>query len=785
MDKELFGEESESDSECQPLVHQGRRKRPSFTRPVDPSEPKLKKRRKSSINPESNLDDSNLEIPDSDEEFGDDDPLLPSANETCPEVSDPVPNDLEEDEDDDEFLDLLDGLQDDDEEEEEQEAPAVAAAAVAMPNTPAKSQSQYSQNDGKKKKKYKDQVQRLNSALKHGREQEKREKKRQQTDFETHSGIRMQSRVMDQSALDTRLRRIEVIKLKDLHTRHKRKLVPNAFAVIGVIGSKLCKTSAKSGNKFLIIRLTDLNHCELACFVFNDEARMKYSGMADGTVVALGGAKIMDKNNAQDMALQITTKDQMLPIGHALDYGKCKAMKRDNTPCTAVVNTNYVLYCPFHSKKKYEKAVSKRAGLNNQKVGKNHHGFGNTRYQKISQGGFMYKGQRVTADAEVARKKKRRANKCQIIQTNMNKYQNNPRAMGMLMSTKNRMVKGKNGRMHVGKASDFPKGMKLMNNPGRVRNDGLCGNKQRKRTSALESRLMRPARPHLGRGWDQPKVSRQDKYMEHAAKLGIKKPKPFPSRSRQSSNRNTFGMSGPPKLNFRSLDPNNTDFDSLKEAPRRFGGGGGDPSRKKQCVSALDRYPGGGPPPRVSTDENKWNAPCDPPKSKKPKSAFAAAFGKNIDRERLLKRGSKFKTEADHAKFDQQMGRVNAIVADEHRNEAKEQVTKFSKVCVFKCKHPGCPQGLKYYRKKNPICVRDGHQFKMKKADVYSFQCQKCGKKDQQIGRKQYKGACRKCGSTNVVAASFYRTAKAGKIHDEKLRTTTQSELGRWTGNGF
>jgi len=642
--------------------------------------------------------------------------------------------------DDDDFLDLLADLQEEAEEEH-----------IDIAKLPTKEPFKK-----EPKKKYKSQLDVLDAARRRGKWKAKAEELKRKHDIEKHSGLRMKSRKMSQESINDRLKKAEVIKLKSLCHMHRQNLIPKVWAIVGCLASKLTRTTKKTGDKFLVLKISNLNHVEVAVFVFNAEAVMKYSGFPEGSVVAIGGAKLMDKRGDDDVALSVSSANQILLLGYALDFGKCVALRRDGKPCTAVVNTNYALYCPFHTKKSFEKAASKRGDCNRSFQAKKDNYFGTNRQKNLSKGPFMHNGRIVRADEEKQKVlKKKKKNRGTIYYADMDVMcKGYNRGAMAVRNSKNILLKEKMG---IKSSHKFPKGMKLVNNPGAVRNSGAFSRRgrKRKRISEVEKRLMKNAEPKLGRGWGDPKATTRRSQELTMARLGLK---------------------------IKTLDPNTTDWDTLKSPVKRFGGGDKrkmvklDNEIKRLPFSQLINQVDGGinpnPRPRVS----KPAAPT------KPKSKFAQQFGSiDITSSRAkarLKRGSRFKTAADKERFEKNMVQIDGIVREEYNNEAKEKIQKI-KVTFFKCLEKSCPLLGKLTRKKNPVCVTKNHHLKKFLGHLHSFKCEGCGKKDTQPNSKHYKGNCPKCGKPLMKPASIYRTKTAAKVKPGEglLLTSKRTEI--------
>jgi len=307
----------------------------------------------------------------------------------------------------------------------------------------------------------------------------------------------------------------------------------------------------------------------------------------------------------------------------------------------------------------------------------------------------------------------------------------------------------------------YPKGMKLVNNPGPVRNNGTMNGRgrKRKRTTTAETRLFANmgAEPKLGREWGNPQATRRRRSREAAmAKLGFK---------------------------IKTLDPNTTDFDTLRSPVKRFGGGN---ERKKAKINCdMERLPFTHIMNNLSTDSTISNATAKLKSSKssapkKPKSKFCQQFGsidtKSTRAKARLKKGSRFKTDADKERFEEDMLKVDSIISMEYKNEAKEKIQQ-KKVALFKCLDPSCQLGGKLRTSRNPVCKNKQHPFKKSFGVLYFFRCASCGKRDSQPNSRFYKGNCPKCGKPQMKPTSIFNTKAAVKPKSELLLTSKRTEL--------
>ncbi|ETO03719.1 hypothetical protein RFI_33683, partial [Reticulomyxa filosa] len=157
-------------------------------------------------------------------------------------------------------------------------------------------------------------------------------------------------------ALTTRLKECKLVSINRIaQLKDTPRVKDGGFAVVGVIGLKSLRASS-TGNKYLLLTVHDLRESSVACFVFDDKIISQLHNLVESDIVAIVGAKILDSKDVRvfiaficvlflysfaqrdDIALCINDDNQILIAGTAMDFGRCKKVKKDLTQCNNIIN---------------------------------------------------------------------------------------------------------------------------------------------------------------------------------------------------------------------------------------------------------------------------------------------------------------------------------------------------------------------------------------------------------------------------------------------------------------
>ncbi|KTF88487.1 hypothetical protein cypCar_00048057, partial [Cyprinus carpio] len=105
-----------------------------------------------------------------------------------------------------------------------------------------------------------------------------------------------------------------------------------------------------------------------------------------------------------NLCLTVDHPQKVLIVGEAMDFGTCKANKKNGDSCTQLVNMYECQYCQYHIKAQYKKMSSKRSGLQSSFTGSapgKGRGRGSLR-ERLCQSDFHYGGMSSLACAPSA-----------------------------------------------------------------------------------------------------------------------------------------------------------------------------------------------------------------------------------------------------------------------------------------------------------------------------------------------------------------------------------------------
>ncbi|KAI9141424.1 Mcm10 replication factor-domain-containing protein [Paraphysoderma sedebokerense] len=178
---------------------------------------------------------------------------------------------------------------------------------------------------------------------------------------ESYSGFRLKQRLISSAALSTLMERRQAVKLKRLPGLIRLKDdIPGDWVVFGIIADKSPPRTSSRGDKFCIVRLTDLidDTVNLFCFRGASDAITKWPS---GTVVGVLNPKVSrptEKHSA--LGLTIDNPEKLLNIGSSLDIGYCHGRKKDGANCNKLIDKRNGDYCDYHVVSAFKKSKTKR-----------------------------------------------------------------------------------------------------------------------------------------------------------------------------------------------------------------------------------------------------------------------------------------------------------------------------------------------------------------------------------------------------------------------------------------
>ncbi|RXN25710.1 MCM10 -like protein [Labeo rohita] len=151
-----------------------------------------------------------------------------------------------------------------------------------------------------------------------------------------------------------------------------------------------------SGLRLSIWKLNDLHNLEVnvSLFLFGSVHTDLWKTDTGTVIGILNPNPMKNKDGSNELCLTVDHPQKVLIIGEAMDFGTCKAKKKNGDSCTQLVNLYECQYCQYHVKAQYKKMSSKRAELQSSFTGSapgKGRGRGSLR-ERLCQSDFHYGG---------------------------------------------------------------------------------------------------------------------------------------------------------------------------------------------------------------------------------------------------------------------------------------------------------------------------------------------------------------------------------------------------------
>ena len=144
------------------------------------------------------------------------------------------------------------------------------------------------------------------------------------------------------------------------------------WVTIGVVIGKVAPKVSKNGKQYSIWKLSDLKTKNVVTFFLFGDVYAEHWKIPEGSVIGLLNPKIMsddkyEKNSKygknEICSLTIDNSAKLLAMGKAKDFGRCRAIKKNEERCNAIINLSEGDVCVFHIKNTYKRFSSKRAEI--------------------------------------------------------------------------------------------------------------------------------------------------------------------------------------------------------------------------------------------------------------------------------------------------------------------------------------------------------------------------------------------------------------------------------------
>uniref|UniRef100_A0A671SLD5 Protein MCM10 homolog n=1 Tax=Sinocyclocheilus anshuiensis TaxID=1608454 RepID=A0A671SLD5_9TELE len=188
-----------------------------------------------------------------------------------------------------------------------------------------------------------------------------------------------------------------LIKLSQLPDRLARdNLEDSDWVTFAVVINKITPQSKNNGKTFSIWKLNNLHNLEVnvSLFLFGSVHTDLWKTDTGTVIGILNPNPMKNKDGSNELCLTVDHPQKVLIMGEAMDFGTCKAKKKNGDSCTQLVNLFECQYCQYHVKAQYKKLSSKRSELQSSFTGSapgKGRGRGSLR-ERLCQSDFHYGG---------------------------------------------------------------------------------------------------------------------------------------------------------------------------------------------------------------------------------------------------------------------------------------------------------------------------------------------------------------------------------------------------------
>ncbi|XP_048011859.1 protein MCM10 homolog [Megalobrama amblycephala] len=188
----------------------------------------------------------------------------------------------------------------------------------------------------------------------------------QEVAVEKFSGLRLRKPRLSSIDIEQKMASRKLIKLSQLPDRLARdNLEDSDWVTFAVVINKITPQSKNNGKTFSIWKLNDLHNLEVnvSLFLFGSVHADLWKTDTGTVIGILNPNPMKNKEGSNELSLTVDHPQKVLIMGEAMDFGTCKAKKKNGDSCTQLVNLYECQYCQYHVKAQYKKMSAKRAEL--------------------------------------------------------------------------------------------------------------------------------------------------------------------------------------------------------------------------------------------------------------------------------------------------------------------------------------------------------------------------------------------------------------------------------------
>ncbi|GLJ04681.1 hypothetical protein SUGI_0001200 [Cryptomeria japonica] len=181
-------------------------------------------------------------------------------------------------------------------------------------------------------------------------------------EVERYSGLRIRNRMVSTMSMTIRFSDVRFIRLQAISTAMMGDNITGSWATVGVLTEKGNPRLSSNGKNFAIWKLSSLDSATISLFLFGD-AYTRHWKESPGSILSIFNAKVRREDKGNEFSLSVFAVDQIVKLGTSVDYGLCKAKRKDGMPCTMIINRSRGSYCQYHVAATRQKYTTKRAEL--------------------------------------------------------------------------------------------------------------------------------------------------------------------------------------------------------------------------------------------------------------------------------------------------------------------------------------------------------------------------------------------------------------------------------------
>ena len=146
--------------------------------------------------------------------------------------------------------------------------------------------------------------------------------------------MRVKDRTIGSIDMRTHMKGRLMVKIKHIENVPRNTLDDPSkdWVTIGALYDKSITRSSKNGKEYQIWKVGDLQGHSLSIFLF-DGAFNEHRKLPRASLLIFLNPKLLPSRGKTSIALSVTTKEQMIVLGTAGNFGLCRSLTRDGRRC--------------------------------------------------------------------------------------------------------------------------------------------------------------------------------------------------------------------------------------------------------------------------------------------------------------------------------------------------------------------------------------------------------------------------------------------------------------------